>query len=145
MTRLDSRGFSLIELIMIIVLIAIMLPAILNPFINAARGISTPSDIARLTMIARGHMDEEVENIMSPTLNFTTTPKNAASNDTLDGNSYATTVTKAGCDFVVGTPPYSPFDCTTNPGTPSFIQITVTTTSGGKSVTLQSIKSKLLE
>jgi len=56
-------GFTLIELIMVIVIIGIALPAVLMPFIGVAKGTGLPGDTAILTYAARGNMENELASV----------------------------------------------------------------------------------
>ncbi len=62
---MNKNGFTLIELIMIIVLVGVVFPLILAPFLISAKEVSTPAEISRLTMLARGNMDVTLDAVIT--------------------------------------------------------------------------------
>ncbi len=59
----NKNGFTLIELIMIIVLVGVVFPLILGPFMTSVKEVATPAYISQLTMLAKGVMEEEMDDI----------------------------------------------------------------------------------
>ena len=59
MRKITERGFTLVELIVIIVVLGITLPMVVMPFITAATALSLPGDTSRLLSVTRGQMEKE--------------------------------------------------------------------------------------
>lgn len=154
-----QKGFTLIEMIIIIVLVGILLPAIFLPFINASKGIVTPAVAAGMSSVARKVMDEELARLdiqVWPTL--ATCPPSSASfycpgpppaapaSVSLNNNTYTSTITETFCDGSSATNPLSPAaPCVNAAAAPTLnhylvIQVTTTASSGG-AVTFQTIKT----
>jgi type II secretory pathway pseudopilin PulG len=55
-----SGGFTLIEMIMIIVVMGILLPGVIMPFLNASKGVATPIKALSVGSAARSAMDAEL-------------------------------------------------------------------------------------
>ena len=95
MRKITERGFTLVELIVIIVVLGITLPIIVMPFITAATALSLPGDALRLRAVTRGQMEKETAGIDTdwPSVadagflqeNFT---------QQIDGRRYAVTITR---------------------------------------------------
>ncbi len=60
-----KNGFTFIELIMIIVLVGVIFPLILAPFLQSAKETATPANISALTMVAKGNMEIEFDDFCS--------------------------------------------------------------------------------
>jgi prepilin-type N-terminal cleavage/methylation domain-containing protein len=54
------NGFTLIEIVVVILLIGILLPVVLMPFVTAASSVGKTSSLATLSFIARGEMEKEI-------------------------------------------------------------------------------------
>ena len=90
----NENGFTLIELIVIIVILGITLPLIIMPFATAA-GAARPGDMAMLASVNRGNMEKELAGIDQnwPSLLDPAFSTNSFS-QTIDGRNYTTTVTR---------------------------------------------------
>ncbi len=56
----NNMGFSLIELVTVIVILGILLPVLLQPFITSAKGVGNASGAALLSSLARESLSREL-------------------------------------------------------------------------------------
>jgi len=89
----NESGFTLIELIVIIVILGITLPLIIMPFTTAAGSAARPADIGMLASVNRGNMERELAGLdqnwpsaLDPGFSTNTF------NETVDGRQYTTNV-----------------------------------------------------
>lgn len=135
--RKPSSGFTLIELVMVIVVIGIALPAVLLPFIGAVKGIGLPGDTAILAYLARGNMEKELASVDAnwPSVSD---PQFALYDydQTLNGRRYDVTVRKRFVDSAFADTNASP------PLNNRYLLIEVTTSSArGNRVTFKTLKT----
>jgi len=140
-----SGGFSLIELIMIIVILGILLPVVLWPFITASKSVGVISNIARISYLARGNLSNElacVDLTWPPAGCGTVGPTGVyASNlspvtEIVGGVTYTTTITG---QFYI-----SDMATAANGTTPTnkYLWISVSTTDGSSTVSISAAKSR---
>ncbi|MEE8483226.1 MAG: type II secretion system protein [Nitrospinota bacterium] len=151
-----EKGFTLIELIMIIVLVGVVFPAILAPFMQSARQTATPANISSLTMVARGNMEIVMDDLCDttgapPTLNWPAASyvKNIPADTTANINNVSYTTSAGNLNFTTTiNGQFYPSDLSAPladpPSNDGYLVISLTTTINGTSdsVTLQSVKSK---
>jgi len=53
-------GFTLVEIVTVIVVMAIIVPAIILPFVEASREMQQPVTLGTLAFLAQGEMEEKV-------------------------------------------------------------------------------------
>jgi type II secretory pathway pseudopilin PulG len=153
-----QKGFTLVEMIIIIVALGILLPTIFLPFISASKGVATPTSASGLVAVARKVMDEELTRVdlavwpaatACATTSFYctgwTAPLTAPASVTLNGNTYSSVITEKFCDGSTATNPLTPATCVNTSaavGFNNYLVINVTTTSStGGTVTFQTIKT----
>ena len=95
MRKITERGFTLVELIVIIVVLGITLPIVVMPFITAATALSLPGDTHRLRAVTRGQMEKESARID----NYWPSAADAGFlqetfSERIDGRQYAVTITR---------------------------------------------------
>ena len=139
---MNKNGFTLIELIMIIVLVGVVFPLILAPFLTSAKEVSTPAYISQLTMLAKGVMEEEIEDARQPG-NFLPNPKGVFPTDysTTPPTGVGATITREYCDY---NDIAKSFTCPAGSAT-SYLNITVQvqdTAGNGPLIELQALKVK---
>ena len=136
---MNKNGFTLIELIMIIVLIGVVFPLILAPFLTAAKEGATPAYISQLTMLAKGVMEEEIDDTC--TGNFTNVDK------VTNGGTYSITIPATITPSVVRQ--YCTYDNVSKSFTcggatqTNYLNISVTvqdTTASGPAITISALK-----
>ena len=152
-----QKGFTLVEMIIIIVALGILLPTIFLPFISASKGVATPTSASGLVAVARKVMDEELTRVDlavwpaavpgagTPFFCTGCTAPAAPVNITLNGNTYSSVITEKFCDGSTATNPLTPATCVNTSaavGFNNYLVINVTTTSStGGTVTFQTIKT----
>jgi prepilin-type N-terminal cleavage/methylation domain-containing protein len=129
------NGFTLIEIVIVIVLVGILLPAVLMPFVTAASSVGKTSSLATLSYLARGELDKEMYLLDNfwPSPGYY--PKSEAF-ETVGGKEYSTVVDGYFVDS----------DFQETDGTPMnnlFLWVTVTTTEtvSGRSVSVSALNS----
>ncbi len=140
-----AGGFSLIEMVMIIVMLGILLPVVLTPFITASRSVGVASNIARISYLARGNLAGELACVdttwpplgcgaVSPTGVYTSNLSPIT--DIVDGVTYTTTITGQfyASDLVATA-------SGTTPGN-KYFWISVSTTDGSNTVSIAAVKSR---
>ena len=70
MRRIGNRGFTLLEMIILIVMAGILLPAILVPFVASVKGSGKPEMVNKAMFLAQQKMEEFMKfNYSQPALN----------------------------------------------------------------------------
>jgi len=140
----NQKGFSLIEMIMIIVVMAILMPVVLQPFISASKGVGVSSNLTRMSLVARANLSIAIQSLQGATgwptsvaAGGAVTGKWATVTDTVDGRTFSTTITGQFKNFA--DPAFTNSTTISN-----YLWITVTTTepSSGKSFSLNALKSQ---
>lgn len=95
MRKIAERGFTLVELIVIIVVLGITLPIVVMPFITAATALSLPGDTSRLSSVTRGAMEKETARLDGywPSVADAGFLQETF-NQQIDGRQYAVTITR---------------------------------------------------
>lgn len=135
----NEKGFTLLELIVIIVILGITLPLVIMPFVTAAGSAARPADMGMLASINRGGMERELAGIdqnwplvLDP--DFSTN----SFNETIDGRQYATRVEKRFVDAS-----FSDTDGDPAMNRNRYLLLSVTTTDGtGNTLNLQTVKAR---
>ncbi len=135
----NENGFTLLELIVIIVILGITLPLVIMPFVTAAGSAARPADMGMLASINRGGMERELAGIdqnwpsaLDPDFSANTF------NETIDGRQYATTVEKRFVDAS-----FSDTDGDSAMNRNRYLLLSVTTTdSAGNALNLQAVKAR---
>ncbi len=149
-----QKGFTIIELITIIVLLGILLPAVLLPFINSSKGIVTPAVASGMSSVARKVMDEELARLdtvawpaaaacVVASFYCAGTTLTAPASVVLNNNTYTSAITETFCDGSSATNPLSSGCVNAAALTLNHylvVQVTTTASSGG-AITFQTIKT----
>lgn len=135
--RWRDDGFSLIEMVLIILMTGILLPFIISPYITSVSGIGRATSSAAISYVARGHLENEsyaVDTLWPSPGGY---PKQAVA-EIVGGAAYSTVI-----DAVFVDSAFAPTDGA--PGNDNFLWITATTTnlSTGSSVALSMLKSRV--
>ena len=70
MRKIGNRGFTLLEMIVLIVMAGILLPAILVPFVASVKGSGKPEMVNKAMFLAQQKMEEFMKyNYSQPALN----------------------------------------------------------------------------
>lgn len=134
----NESGFTLIELIVIIVIMGITLPLIIMPFATASGAAARPADIAMLASVNRGNMERELASadLNWPSLldpNFATN----SFNQTIDGRQYATRVARRFVNALFAATDGNPVDGNL------YLLLSVTTSdSSGYTLNLQTLRAR---
>ena len=134
----NESGFTLIELIVIIVILGITLPLIIMPVVNAATASARPGDIAMLASVNRGNMERELAGTGQnwPSVLDAAFFSNSF-NETIDGRQYTTTVTRRFVNALFSTTDGNPVNGNL------YLLISVTTAdSSGYTLTLQTLRAR---
>lgn len=136
-----QKGFTLVELIIIIVVLGILLPVIFLPFLTASKGVAYPTVSASMGAVARSVMEQELVRI--DTVAWPPSAPSIPAPVTLNGTAYSSTITEKFCDDSSLLNPLSAACTNANPGTSNYyLQVQVTTSGGGSSsITIETIKS----
>ena len=134
----NENGFTLLELIVIIVILGITLPLVIMPFVTAAGSAARPADMGMLASINRGGMERELAGIdqnwpsaLDPDFSTNTF------NETIDGRQYATRVEKRFVDASFSASDGNPVNGNL------YLLLSVTTTdSAGNTLNLQAVKAR---
>jgi len=135
----NESGFTLIELIVIIVILGITLPLIIMPFVSAAGSAARPADIGMLASVNRGSMERELAgtdqnwpSVLDPGFSTNTF------SETVDGKQYTTSVERR---FLSVTFSASDGEPTMNRN--RYLLLSVTTTdSFGYTLNLQTVRAR---
>lgn len=132
-------GFTLVEMLMVLVVLGILLPVVFLPFINTAKGVGLPAVSVSMGAVTQTVMDEELARIDS----FSWPAVAPQPTTTLLNNStYTSTITETFCDngAVLATPAST---CTNTGATAnSFLTIWVVTTGpNGSTLTISTLKA----
>lgn len=138
MKQKNESGFTLIELIVIIVILGITLPLIIMPFVTAAGSAARPADIGMLASVNRGDMEKE---LAETDRNWPSVVDSAFStnsfNATIDGRQYATTITRRFVDVSFSATDGNPLNGNL------YLLLSVTTTdSFGNTLNLQMVRAR---
>jgi len=142
---IGSGGFSLIELIMIILILGILLPVVLAPFITASKSVGVISDIARTSYLARGNLSSDLACVdatwpsvgcgaVGPTGVYTSALSPVT--EIVDGVTYTTTITG---QFYASDMATAASGTTPNN---KYLWITASTTDGSNTVSISAVKSR---
>ena len=95
MRKITEHGFTLVELIVIIVVLGITLPMVIMPFITGAKALSLPGDSSRLRAVTRGQMEKETARVDTdwPSVADTSFSQETFT-EQIDGRQYTTTITR---------------------------------------------------
>jgi len=129
------NGFTLIEIVIVILLIGILLPVVLMPFVTAASSVGKPSSLASLSYAARGELDKEMYLLD----NFWPSPgyyPKAAVVEIIGGKEYSTAIDGYFVDSLFNETDGTPMNNL-------YIWVTVTTTEtvSGRTVSLSALNS----
>lgn len=139
MKKRTENGFTLIELIVIIVVVGITLPLVVMPFVNAATAVAQPGEMAMLASVTRANMEKEIAGVDNswPSVSGPAFSEETI-NETVSGRLYATTVARRYVDSTFA-------DTDGNPAANNdkYLIITVSTTDpSGNRLTLQAVKAR---
>ncbi len=161
---MKQKGFTLIEMIIVILVLGILMPVVIMPIISGSKNMSNPVESAGLGAVARSHMEIELATIdtwpfcplatvcvppywpATDVINYTPAPQSFT--DTLNGRTYTTTITERFCDATnpLAAPPCTNTTAIVAPALVStannYLVITVTTTSTGGTVNYETIKTR---
>ena len=134
----NESGFTLIELIVIIVILGITLPLVIMPFVTAAGSAARPADIGMLASINRGSMEKELADIARNWPSARDTGFSANNfNETVDGRQYTTTVTRRFVDTMFSATDGNPVNGNL------YLLLSVTTAdSSGYKLNLQALRAR---
>lgn len=135
----NESGFTLIELVVIIVIVGITLPLIIMPLVNAAGAAASPGDIAMLASVNRGNMEKEIaETVINWPLALDIDFSTNSFSETIDGRQYTTTVERMYVDAL-----FAPTDGNPVNGSDFYMLLSVTTTdSSGYTLNLQTLRGR---
>ena len=134
----NESGFTLIELIVIIVILGITLPLIIMPFATAAGAVARPGDIAMLASVNRGNMERELAGIDQdwPSVLDSAFSTNSF-NETIDGRRYTTRVTRRFVNALFSATDGNPLD-----GNLYLLLSVATSDSFGYTLNLQTLRAR---
>jgi len=135
--RKGDEGFSLIEMVLIILMLGILLPFILTPYITSAQGIGRATSIAAISYVARGHLEDEASSVDIIWPAAGAYPKPVIS-EMVNGAAYETAINAIFVDSN-----FAPTDGSPLNNYYLWLTVTTTRTATGESVVLSALKSKV--
>lgn len=143
----NQKGFTIIEMIMVIMVLGILLPIVILPFTQAGKGVTNSVDAARMAGVARYCMDSELANVQTAVgawagralvgdyASTCTDPNNPTFTTAVTGWFYDATLTVRQNATAI--------DITNNTVKNKYLVITITTTAAnGNTMTLQALRTR---